>query len=111
MYEYIVMFISFLIKCKNPGAVLGLGLAGTGWTANLIVYLIQQFNLNAIDAAQVSNIVNGGSSLFPIVGAIIADSFLGCFSVISIFSSISLLVTAPSKLPLFFLFFFTISNQ
>ncbi|KAG4191769.1 hypothetical protein ERO13_A07G115500v2 [Gossypium hirsutum] len=75
------------------GAVLGLGLAGTGWMANLIIYLIQQFNVNAIDAAQVSNIVNGGSSLFPIVGAIIADSFLGCFSVISLFSSISLLGT------------------
>ncbi|KAG4138201.1 hypothetical protein ERO13_D07G119800v2 [Gossypium hirsutum] len=75
------------------GAVLGLGLAGTGWMANLIIYLIQQFNVNAIDAAQVSNIVNGGSSLFPIVGAIIADSFLGCFSVITLFSSISLLGT------------------
>ncbi|KAH1130516.1 hypothetical protein J1N35_001894 [Gossypium stocksii] len=87
------MFISLLIKWKIPGAVLGLGLAGTGWTANLIIYLIQQFNLNAINAAQVSNIVNGGSSLFPIVGAIIADSFLGCFSVISFFSSISLLGT------------------
>ncbi|PPD82831.1 hypothetical protein GOBAR_DD20226 [Gossypium barbadense] len=34
------------------GAVLGLGLAGTGWMANLIIYLIQQFNVNAIDAAQ-----------------------------------------------------------
>ncbi|XWS52731.1 hypothetical protein CRYUN_Cryun11dG0095600 [Craigia yunnanensis] len=75
------------------GALAGLTLAGGGWVANLIVYLIEVFNLKSIDAAQVSNIVNGGSSLFPIVGAIIADSFLGCFSVISIFSCISLLGT------------------
>ncbi|XP_022731455.1 protein NRT1/ PTR FAMILY 2.7-like [Durio zibethinus] len=75
------------------GALAGLTLAGGGWVANLIVYLIQVFNLKSIDAAQVSNVVNGGSSLFPIVGAIIADSFLGCFSVVSIFSCISLLGT------------------
>ncbi|GMI94615.1 hypothetical protein like AT3G45660 [Hibiscus trionum] len=75
------------------GAVVGLTLAGVGWTANLIVYLIGEFNLNSIDAAQVFNVVNGGSFVFPIVGAIIADSFLGCFSVISIFSCISLLGT------------------
>ncbi|XP_017982980.1 PREDICTED: protein NRT1/ PTR FAMILY 2.7 [Theobroma cacao] len=75
------------------GTLAGLTLAGGGWAANLIVYLIQEFNLKSIDAAQVSNIVNGGSSLFPIVGAIIADSFLGCFFVVSIFSCISLLGT------------------
>ncbi|XP_022754084.1 protein NRT1/ PTR FAMILY 2.7-like [Durio zibethinus] len=75
------------------GALAGLTLAAGGWMSNLIVYLIQVFNLKSIDAAQVSNIVNGGSSLFPIVGAIIADSCLGCFAVISIFSSISLLGT------------------
>ncbi|XVF04996.1 hypothetical protein REPUB_Repub05bG0131700 [Reevesia pubescens] len=75
------------------GALAGLTLAGGGWLANLIVYLIQAFNLKSIDAAQVSNLVNGGSSLFPIVGAIIVDSFLGCFSVVSIFSCISLLGT------------------
>ncbi|XVF47090.1 hypothetical protein PTKIN_Ptkin03bG0081300 [Pterospermum kingtungense] len=78
---------------SNLGAVAGLSLAGGGCGANLIVYLIQVFNFKSIDAAQVSNIVNGGSSLFPIVGAIVADSFLGCFSAVSVFFSISLLGT------------------
>ncbi|XVE79099.1 hypothetical protein DITRI_Ditri14bG0030400 [Diplodiscus trichospermus] len=73
------------------GALAGLTLAGGGWLMNLIVYLIQEFNLKGIDAAQVSNIVNGGINLFPIVGGTIADSFLGCFSVVSIFSFTSLL--------------------
>ncbi|OMO71175.1 Proton-dependent oligopeptide transporter family [Corchorus capsularis] len=75
------------------GTLAGLTLAGFGWMSNLILYLIQEFNIKSIDAAQVSNIVNGGTSLFPILGAILADSFLGCFSVISIFSCISLLGT------------------
>ncbi|KAM1447473.1 hypothetical protein EV1_006504 [Malus domestica] len=73
------------------GALAGLTLAAGGWLSNLIVYLIQEFNVKSIDAAQISNIVAGSSSFFPVIGAIIADSFLGPFSVISISSCISLL--------------------
>ncbi|XP_059660644.1 protein NRT1/ PTR FAMILY 2.7-like [Cornus florida] len=69
----------------------GLTLAVGGAMANLIVYLIGKFNVKSIDAAQIGNVVNGCSSLFPVIGAIIADSFLGCYSVISISSFISLL--------------------
>ncbi|XP_068339100.1 protein NRT1/ PTR FAMILY 2.6-like [Pyrus communis] len=73
------------------GALAGLTLAAGGWLSNLIVYLIQEFNVKSIDAAQISNIVAGSSSFFPVIGAIIADSFSGPFSVISISSCISLL--------------------
>ncbi|KAK1357369.1 Nitrate excretion transporter 1 [Heracleum sosnowskyi] len=69
----------------------GLSLACGGWTMNLMVYLIEEFNVKSIDAAQIFNIVNGCTALFPILGAIIADSFLGCFSVIWISSLFSLL--------------------
>lgn len=69
----------------------GLSIASQGWANNLIVYLIEEFNVKSIDAAQIYNVVNGCTTLFPIVGAIIADSFLGCFSVIWISSLISLL--------------------
>ncbi|WMV35841.1 hypothetical protein MTR67_029226 [Solanum verrucosum] len=71
----------------------GLALAFVGWTSNLIVYLIKEFDVDSIDAAQISNLVNGAGSLIPIVAAIIADSFLGCFSTIWISSFISLLGT------------------
>ncbi|TQD90871.1 hypothetical protein C1H46_023550 [Malus baccata] len=71
-----------------------LTLAAGGWQANLIVYLIQEFNVKSIDATQVSNVVNGCTSLFPIIGAIIVDSFFGCFPVILISSCISFLVIA-----------------
>ncbi|KAK6788086.1 hypothetical protein RDI58_016611 [Solanum bulbocastanum] len=60
-----------------PANSVGLTLVFGGWTSNLIVYLIKEF-----DAAQISNLVNGAGSLIPVLAAIIADSFLGCFSTI-----------------------------
>ncbi|XP_004294684.1 PREDICTED: protein NRT1/ PTR FAMILY 2.6-like [Fragaria vesca subsp. vesca] len=73
------------------GALAGLTLAAGGWASNIIVYLIQEFNVKSIDAAQVSNVINGSSNFFPVIGAIIADSFFGSFPVISVSSFISLL--------------------
>ncbi|CAL9017562.1 unnamed protein product [Prunus brigantina] len=73
------------------GALAGLTLAAGGWLSNLIVYLIQEFNVKSIDAAQISNVVTGFSFLSPVIGAIIADSSFDSFSVISISSCISLL--------------------
>ncbi|KAI3723968.1 hypothetical protein L2E82_35732 [Cichorium intybus] len=68
-----------------------LTLAAAGWNNNIIVYLIQKFNIKSIDAAQIGNILSGCINLFPIVAAVVADSFLGSFSVIVISSSLSLL--------------------
>lgn len=59
---------------------------------NLTVYLIEEFGMNSIDAAQVSNVMNGSVNFVPVVAAILADSFFGCFSVVWISSIISLLV-------------------
>ena len=70
----------------------GLTLAGQGWMNNLIVYMIGEYNVKSIDAAQIWNVVNGCVTMFPILEAIVADSFLGCFAVIWISSLISLLV-------------------
>ncbi|XP_049410299.1 protein NRT1/ PTR FAMILY 2.3-like [Solanum stenotomum] len=73
------------------GSMAGLSLAAAGWNNNLIVYLIEEFNMNSVSAAKVYNMANGCSTIFPILGAVVADSFLGCFSVIWISSFISLL--------------------
>ncbi|KAK7838639.1 protein nrt1/ ptr family 2.3, partial [Quercus suber] len=51
-----------------------------------------EFNVKSINAAQIYNIANGSTNLFPIIGAIVADSFLGSFAVAAISASISLLV-------------------
>ncbi|GMI92084.1 nitrate excretion transporter1, NRT1/ PTR family 2.7 [Hibiscus trionum] len=69
----------------------GLMIAGWGWLTNLIVYLIQEFNVKSIDATQVANVVSGSINLVPIIGAVLADSFLGSFHVVSISSLFSLL--------------------
>ncbi|KAK9022321.1 hypothetical protein V6N11_002596 [Hibiscus sabdariffa] len=71
----------------------GLAMAGWGWLTNLVVYLIEEFNVKSIDATQVANVVNGSISMIAIVGALLADSFLGSFRVISISSFLSLLGT------------------
>lgn len=69
-----------------------LSLAAGGWMNNLMVYLIQQFHINSIDAALIFNLVNGCTSLIPVIAAIIADSFLGSYVVVWISSFISFVV-------------------
>ncbi|KAL7173588.1 hypothetical protein ACSBR2_032946 [Camellia fascicularis] len=69
----------------------GLTLASQGWVNNLIVFLIGQFNVKSINATQIFNVINGCVTMFPILGAIVADSFLGSFSAIWISSLISVL--------------------
>ena len=76
----------------QAGVVVGFTLGGGGWISNLIIYLIQVFNLKNINAAQISNIVSGSTNLLPVIGAIVADSFFGTFSVAAVFACISLLV-------------------
>ncbi|XP_028098352.1 protein NRT1/ PTR FAMILY 2.7-like isoform X1 [Camellia sinensis] len=69
----------------------GLTVAAGGWMSNLIVYMIGEFNVKSIDSAQIGNVVYGCTTMFPVIGAIIADSYLGSFSVICISSVISFL--------------------
>ncbi|XP_031486140.1 protein NRT1/ PTR FAMILY 2.7-like isoform X3 [Nymphaea colorata] len=75
-----------------------LGLATYGAAANLIVYLVQEFNVSRIAAVQIFNIVNGCGAISPLVGGIISDSFAGCFSVILAASIISFLGLVPMTL-------------
>ncbi|KAK1285755.1 Nitrate excretion transporter 1 [Acorus calamus] len=85
------------------GNLVFMTIAMGGATTNLIVYLIQKSGMKSIDAAQISNIVNGCVNLTPIVGAIIADSYFGCFSVVAVASFISflgmVLFTLTASLP------------
>jgi len=76
----------------HAGSTAGISVASAGIIGNLIVYLIREFNIKSIDAAQVANVANGSSSLFPIVAAIMADSFFGSFPVALVSSCVSFLV-------------------
>lgn len=75
------------------GMVAGLSLASAGIGGNLIVYLIKEFNIKSINAAQIVNVVVGSSNLLPIIAAILADSFFGSFSVAFTTSCVALLGT------------------
>ncbi|XP_010514894.1 PREDICTED: protein NRT1/ PTR FAMILY 2.3 [Camelina sativa] len=71
--------------------LLGLSVTSFGWVMNLIVFLIEEFNIKSIAAAQISNVANGCLSMLPVVAAILADSFFGNIPVISASAFISLL--------------------
>jgi peptide/histidine transporter 3/4 len=71
---------------------MGLSIATGGWAANLIVFLITEFNVKSIAATKIYNVVLACSSLFPVAGAILADSFFGSFPVVATFAFVSLLV-------------------
>lgn len=63
------------------GSVLGLGLATSTTTTNLVVYLIKEYNIESINATQISNIFRGSINLVPVAAAVVADSYSGCFPV------------------------------
>ncbi|XP_057825245.2 protein NRT1/ PTR FAMILY 3.1 [Cryptomeria japonica] len=67
----------------------------TGLAANMIVYLITKFNIKSIEATHIINISNGGNDLSPLIGAFLADAYLGRFWAISIgsFLSFSAMIT------------------
>ncbi|EEF30127.1 transporter, putative [Ricinus communis] len=78
------------------GTMVGLTLAGVGYLSNIIVHLIEEFNFERINAAQLSNVVIGGNNIFPLVGAIVAD--------LSLYLPVSLLwinsMPDPVKIPI-----------
>ncbi|CAF2085651.1 unnamed protein product [Brassica napus] len=70
--------------------LLGLTIAAWGWLLNLIVYLIEEFNVKSIAAAQITNIFSGCICMVPAIGAIAADSFFGTIPVISVSAFVAL---------------------
>ncbi|XP_040379813.1 protein NRT1/ PTR FAMILY 2.3-like [Oryza brachyantha] len=81
----------------------GLGLATAGATGNLVVYLVKEYHVPSVDAAQISTVVLGCLSVAPVAGAIVADAFFGCYPVVAVamaFSVLALLVfTLTASVP------------
>ncbi|XP_010425997.1 PREDICTED: protein NRT1/ PTR FAMILY 2.5-like [Camelina sativa] len=71
--------------------LLGMSITSFGWIMNLIVFLINEFNIKNIAAAQISNVVSGVVNMLPVVAAILADSFFGNVSIIAASTFISLI--------------------
>ena len=69
------------------------GVATSGVLSNLVVYLIKEYHVPSVDAAQISNIVAGCLSLAPVAGAVVADAFFGCYPIVAISMAFSVLVS------------------
>ncbi|TKY63475.1 NRT1/ PTR FAMILY 2.13 [Spatholobus suberectus] len=61
-------------------------IATVGMMANFMVYLLQVFNLGQVAATNVIGIWTGVSNFIPIIGACVADAYLGKFRTIAISS-------------------------
>lgn len=68
-----------------------------GLAGNLIMYLTNELHLPTATAAKNVNMWIGLSSLFPILGAIVADSYLGRFKTIIYSTCIYFLVYIKKK--------------
>ena len=89
-HKQMLMIVKFLCGAVT---LLGMSITYFGWVMNLIVFLIEEFNIKSIAAVQISNIVNGVVNMLPVVAAILADSFFGNIPVISASAFISLTVS------------------
>lgn len=63
-------------------------LASMGLTANFMMFLMTQFHLDQVSASNVLSAWNGATSFLPLLGAFIADAYVGRFLTLS-FSSIA----------------------
>jgi len=73
--------------------------ASLGLLPNMIQYLMGSYKLHLAKATQILLLSSATSNFTPVVGAFIADSYLGRFLAVGLGSAISFLV-------LFFLFLF-----
>ncbi|KAG0456215.1 hypothetical protein HPP92_024003 [Vanilla planifolia] len=63
-------------------------LAGAGLVANFTVYLIREFHMEQVKAANVLNIFFGTTNFAPLVGAFFSDAYVGRFKTLA-FSSVA----------------------
>ncbi|MED6192194.1 hypothetical protein PIB30_007722 [Stylosanthes scabra] len=76
-----------------------------GFDGNLITYLTQVMNMPLVSASNILTVVDGTSSFTPLIGALIAESFIGQYWTITFASIIYLLglsfITISTVLPHF----------
>ncbi|KAJ7953741.1 NRT1/PTR family protein 2.2 [Quillaja saponaria] len=80
-------------------------LATFGMTANFMVYLLREYNMDQVMAANILNIWVGVCNVAPLMGAFVADAYLGKFRTIVIASFATLvgmvIVTLTAWVPQF----------
>lgn len=67
-------------------------IASTGLIANFTVYLLSHFQMKQVDATNLVQIFFGTTNFAPLVGAFVADAYLGRFRTLAYASVTSFLV-------------------
>lgn len=62
-------------------------------TANLMVYLMKEYEMEQMTAANVINVWYGATNVFPLIGAFIADAYVGKYLTVVLASFATLLVS------------------
>nr|CAB3475200.1 unnamed protein product [Digitaria exilis] len=57
--------------------------ASFGLALNLTTYLVKRFNIEQIQATNITNVFSGTLNFAPLLGAFISDSYLGRFKTLS----------------------------
>ncbi|KAK8938231.1 Nitrate transporter 1.7 [Platanthera guangdongensis] len=78
-------------------------LAEVGLLANMTVYLMDEYHIDAMNAANIINIFFGTTNFAPLVGAFVSDAYLGRFRTLAYSSVVSFLgmvtITLTAALP------------
>ena len=98
MNKKVNYFICLGVEMAERFSYVGIG-------CNLITYLTEQLGQSTVTAAENVNAWTGTAQLLPLLGASIADSFLGRYRTIVIATLIYILVRLPRSLSLTFSFF------
>lgn len=77
--------------------------ANYGLTPNMAMYLMKKYHMKMTTASNILFYWSAATNFMPVIGAIIADSYVGRFTMIGFGSVVSLLVITSPVLEIYFL--------
>ena len=94
-FIYIILSVKVSNKRLCAVSLIATAVAASGWSVNLIVFLVAELNIGSITATLIDYFIFRCRNLFSVVAVVVAArSFFDPLSVVRIFSFISLLVTS-----------------
>ena len=99
----LLLFFFFNIVCVCVAANEAFeGVASFGLRPNMILYLTREFGMQIASAANVLFLWSAATNFMPILGAYLADSYVGRYRMIGFGSIVSLMVTISNPISHYF---------